>query len=197
MGPMGRRRAGRRRLTLAVTVALVLSACTAEPPAEPEPSTSRVALEVSTVAGAGEIDDETRVEMESAVGDVLSEYVVQGFLGDHPRQDFVQAFAAFTPGAAEDAAGDIRQLTAARFEDATAVRATHLEAGLSYVTGRGGPFAATAAIDFRFAATVDGEERPLTLRGRLMLVRERGAWVVCGYDVTTDDATTLPSEASS
>ena len=30
------------------------------------------------------------------MGDVLSHYVVEGFLGDYPRENFVGAFDAFT-----------------------------------------------------------------------------------------------------
>jgi len=41
-------------------------------------------------------------------------------------------------------------------------------------------------VRFEFEATMDGVQRPLGMRGRLMLVNEDDAWSVFGYDVRTD-----------
>jgi hypothetical protein len=200
MGPMAGTRSGPPRAagTAALVAAvLALGGCPAEPPDEPPATEEPVALRVTTVHGAGSIDADTRADLESAVGDVLSAYVVQGFLGDYPRDDFVRSFDSFTSGAARDAARDIDQLTAARFQDAEAVRATRLDARLSFLVERDDVVGATAAVRFGFEATVGGEALPLRLRGRLMLVEDEGTWSVFGYDVTTHDARPVEGEVSS
>ena len=43
---------------------------------------------------------------------------------------------------------------------------------------------------------MDGEERPLSLRGRLMLVDEEDVWSVFGYDVDTDTGETVEAEVT-
>ncbi len=103
------------------------------PPDPTSPPQPQPALAVETVSGAGDLAQETRTELETEVGGVLSDYVVEAFLGDFPREEFVQAFGSFTSGAARSAAGDIEQLTAARVQDATAVTATRLDARLSFL----------------------------------------------------------------
>ena len=70
---------------------------------------------MKTVYGAGELDESTRTELETEVGDVLSRYVVRAFLGDYPRENFVPAFDSFTGGRHASAAEDIDVLTGARF----------------------------------------------------------------------------------
>lgn len=181
-----------------VAAVLALGGCTVEPPDDPPDATEEpVALRVTKAGGAGSIDADTRAEMESEVGDVLSAYVVQGFLGDYPREDFVRAFDSFTGGAARNAARDIDQLTAARFQDAEAVRATRLDARLSFLVDGDDVIGATAAVRFGFEVTEAGEARPLTLRGRLMLVEDEGTWSVFGYDVTTDGGGAFEGEVSS
>ncbi len=55
---------------------------------------------------------------------------------------------------------------------------------------------ATASVRFAFEATVNGEERTMSLRGRLMLVEDDGAWSVFGYDVATDTGDTVDAEVS-
>jgi hypothetical protein len=81
-----------------VTVLLVgFAACSGDessPPGPDEPATD-VALQVVSVKARG-IDEETRTRLESEVGDVLASYVVEGFLGDHPRGDFVRALSDFS-----------------------------------------------------------------------------------------------------
>ena len=43
----------------------------------------------------------------------------------------------------------------------------------------------------------DGSTRPLSLRGRFLLERADGDWVVYGYDVALDDGSAVASEVTS
>ena len=65
------------------------------------------------------------------MGAVLSTYVVEAFLGDYPRDDFVDVLDLFTSGGASDAAEDIENITGAGFKNADEVVATRLEASIS------------------------------------------------------------------
>ncbi len=201
MGLMAGTGGGARRATGAAVllVSLALAGCTPESPggeAAP-PTPESVALRVRTVHSVEPLNPDARAEAESAVGDVLSEYVVRAFLGDYPREDFVSSFESFTGNLARDAARDLDQLTANRVgRRAEAVRATRLDADLSFLVQGADIIGATASVRFAFEATVDGEERPLSLRGRLMLVEDDGAWSVFGYDVLTDTGETVEAEVS-
>jgi hypothetical protein len=190
MDRMARTGGGARGALASLALLLCLSAagCTAEDPDEPPSSSApeSAALRVRTVHVAGSLTPEAQAEAESAVGDVLSGYVVRAFLGDYPREDFVGSFESFTGDLARDAARDIDQLTANSLGEAESVRATRLAADLSFVAEDSDVVGATASVRFAFEATVDGEARPLSLRGRLMLVEDDGAWSVFGYDVRTD-----------
>jgi hypothetical protein len=189
MGRMAQTGSGARGAlaSLALLVCLAGTACTTDQPAEPSPSASEsAALRVRTVHIAGELDPAAQAEAESAVGDVLSSYVVRAFLGDYPREDFVGSFESFTGSLARDGVRDLDALTANRLGSAEAVRATRLDADLSFVVNGSDTFGATAAVRFEFEATVDGEEQPLGLHGRLMLIEEDGIWSIYGYDVRPD-----------
>ncbi|WP_133241262.1 hypothetical protein [Nocardioides gansuensis] len=188
----------RRRVTHGAAgvalVAGVLAGCSPdEVPGEQQTPTPRsVALRVESVSGADHLDEEDRTALETEIGDVLSHYVVRGFLGDFPRREFVASFESFTSGAARHAARDIEQLTAARVQDATAVRATRLDADLSFLVDGQDVIGATAAVRFAFEATMeDGKPRPLSLRGRFLLEEGAGEWSIFGYDVALDDGATL------
>lgn len=196
------KRMGHRRdlAALAATVTVLAAAgCSGGPPDEPDPTQAQpVALRVETVTGADRLDEDTRTEVEGAVGEVLSAYVVQAFLGDFPREEFVRSFESFTSEAARDAAGDIDRLTAAGVPDATAMRATELDAGLSFLTTGRTVHGATAKVHFTFEATTeDGSTQPLTLDGRFLLVAEPDGWSVFGYDVRFDSGDGVPVEAES
>jgi hypothetical protein len=170
--------------SLLLLVCLTTASCTTDHPAEPSPSTSEAAaLRVRTVHIAGSLDADAQAEAESAVGDVLSGYVVRAFLGDYPREDFVGSFESFTGSLARDGVRDLDALTANRLGSAESVRATRLDADLSFVVDGSDAFGATAAVRFEFEAIVDGEAQPLGLRGRLMLINEDDVWSVYGYDV--------------
>jgi len=189
MGLMAGTGGGARRTTGAAVllVSVALGGCTSEPsgPPEAQPSSESAALRVRTVHGDSNLTPDALADAEGAVGDVLSGYVVRAFLGDYPREDFARSFESFTGSLARNATRDIDQLTANRFGDAKAIRATRLDADLSFLVEGSDVIGATASERFAFEATVDGEERPLSLRGRLMLVEDDGAWSVFGYDVVT------------
>jgi hypothetical protein len=175
---------------------MLLAACTGTTSEPPGPDSAHTtALRVTTVHGDG-LDEAARARLESEVSDVLARYVRSGFLGDYPRGGFVQSFADFTSGAAERAVGDIDVLTAARFGDATAVRATDLGVALSFFVAHGDAVGATAWIDFAFDVDEGGTTSTAALDGRLVLDRRGDRWSVFGYDVRRDDSDALPTEAS-
>jgi hypothetical protein len=179
-------------------LALLAAGCSATPPDDPEQSPESAALRVETVSGTDGLDEQTVTALEGEVGDVLSGYVVEAFLGKHPREEFVSAFDAFTSRAARAAAADFEVLSAARVPDATAVRATELDARLSFLTRDGEVHGGTAAVHFAFEATLgDGTTQPLTLDGRFLLDADRGTWSVFGYDVRLDDGSGVDAEATS
>ena len=198
-----RRRAARAaRAGVAGTVLAVsalAAACSTGSPTEEDRTQApeSAALRVVTVSGADRLDEQTRTEIEGEVGDVLSDYVFEAFLGEFPRQKFVQAFGSFTSYAARDAAADIGTLTAESVRDATAVRATELDARLSFLTRGGTVHAGSAAVHFAFEATMqDGSTRPLVLDGRFLLDGESGTWAIFGYDVTFDNGKGVAAETS-
>ena len=200
MGLMAGTGGGARRATGAAVllVSVALGGCTAEQPDRPisQSSAESVALRVRTLHGDTNLTPDARAEAEGAVGDVLSDYVVRAFLGDYPREDFARAFESFTGNLVRDASRDLDQLTANRFREAEAVRATRLGADLSFVVQDSDIIGATASVRFAFEATVNGEERTMSLRGRLMLVEDDGAWSVFGYDLATDTGDTVDAEVS-
>jgi len=187
----GRRavRACLRALPAVLLLASTLSACGGDSPPQEEPRKQNAALEVELASGVAGLDSDSRSRVQNAVGDVLSEYVVDGFLGDYPREDFVQSFDRFTSGAARGAARDIDLLTAARFSDSDGVRARRLLARISCLTVDGEVVGATAHVSFTFEAT-DGPAAPtpISLRGRFLMDQEDGKWSVFGYDLVRDDA---------
>ena len=202
-----RRRPGRgransaRRLGPIVGVLLVvvpsLGACTGVDDPAPPGAAAPVALEIVTVTGADQLPRAARADVEEAIGEVLSQYVVDGFLGTYPRGDFVRAYESFTPGLVPRAARDLDLLTATRYGDAASVVATGLRARLSLLVHRREAVGASAAVRFDFDATLtDGSTRPFSLRGRLLLQHRRGAWSLFGYDVRRDGEAVARGEAS-
>jgi hypothetical protein len=203
MGQPRRRTIGavlRSAAAAVLVVAAVLAGCSAGgPPDEPHPpDRESAALRVQTVHGAERLDEGTLTELEGEVGDVLSGYVVEAFLGTFPRERFVQSFKSFTSGAARSAARHIDRLTAAGVRDVTEVRATELEARLSFLTQGGTVHAGTAKVHFAFEATMeDGTKRPLVLDGRFLLDADTDTWSIFGYDVAFDDGSGVKVEARS
>lgn len=192
-GTHGSRARGRTALCALAVAALVLASCTQEGAPAPAPEDDdEVALRVTTVDGDRQLSDADRAGVEAAVGKILSRYLVGGFLGDYPRERFVQSFDEFTPGAAALAARDIDVLTNARVGDATRVTPRRLDARLSLLVRDGDVLGATAYVDVDLEATMpDGETRDVTLDGRLMLQEQRGRWSVFGFDLDSDDGAPL------
>jgi len=197
MGSMTRRgcrRGGRRPPVPPASVAflagllLVSSGCTGGKPDGPPPTDEQVPLQVTIATCAGSPTTEQRSAIETGIGDVLSSYVVAGFLGDYPREDFVPSLEAFTARAATSAAADIDLLTAARFASAEGVHATRLTARISCLVDGDDIVGASAKVAFRFEADRGGTTQPFELDGRFLLGQEGGTWSIFGYDVVRDDA---------
>jgi hypothetical protein len=128
---------------------------------------------------------------------VLASYVVEGFLGDHPRGDFVRALSDFSTGLADDGGRDLNVLTVAGLSNVTAVRATRLKVNLAFYNPGGDTVGASAFLDLAFDITFeDGTTREATRTGRLSLGRTDGDWQVIGYHVCCADDRVLQAEAS-
>ena len=182
-----------------VTVLLVgFAACSGDESSPPGPDVpaADVALQVVSVKARG-IDEETRTRLESEVGDVLASYVVEGFLGDHPRQDFVRALSDFSNDLADEGGRDLNVLTLAGLSDVTAVRANRLKVNLAFYNPGGDTVGASAFLDLAFDVTFkDGTTREATRSGRLSLGRTDGDWQVIGYHVCCADEPVLQAEES-
>jgi hypothetical protein len=182
-----------------VTVLLVgFAACSGDdssPPGPDEPAD--VALQVVSVKTRG-IDEETRTRLESEVGDVLASYVVEGFLGDHPRDDFVRALSDFSTGLADDGGRDLTTLTLAETPAIAAVRATRLKANLAFFNPGGDVVGASAFVDLDFDLTFeDGTTRQVTRTGRFSLGLSDGVWQVTGYKICCSDPAAVQAETTS
>ena len=180
-----------------VALMALLTGCTADPePDDPpdDPADRSAALRLTTVTPE-DLPEDDRAAMEDEIGELLSAYVVAAFLGDYPRSGFVQSFDQFTGRAAELATADLGVLTAAGNDDLATVRATRLDARLSFLTTDSEVLGATAHVQFAFdAATTSGAAQRLELTGRLMLERSRGTWSVFGYDVASDDGVAVTED---
>ena len=193
-------RMARRVLAGALVTALLVgfAACSGDessPPGPDEPAD--VALQVVSVKARG-IDEETRTRLESEVGDVLASYVVEGFLGDHPRDDFVRALSDFSTGLADDGGRDLTTLTLAETPAIAAVQATRLKANLAFFNPGGDVVGASAFVDLDFDLTLeDGTTRQVTRTGRFSLGRSAGVWQVTGYKICCSDPAAVQAETTS
>ena len=195
MGPMARRVLAGALVTVLLVGFAACSGDDSSPPGPDEPAD--VALQVVSVKTGG-IDEETRTRLESEVGDVLASYVVEGFLGDHPRKDFVRALSDFSTGLADDGGRDLTTLTLAETPAIAAVRATRLKANLAFFNPGGDVVGASAFVDLDFDLTLeDGTTRQVTRTGRFSLGRSDGVWQVTGYKICCSDAAAVQAETTS
>ncbi len=197
MGPLRRLAAPAAAATVAATVAVAGCSAGSPPDRTEQSNQAPVALRLETVSGAERLDEAARTEVEGEVGQVLSSYVIEAFLGEFPRRQFVASFESFTGGVARDAAAEIDVLTATSASDATAMRATDLDARLSFLTLDGTVHGGTAKVRFTFEATMeDGSVRPLALDGRFLLDHEGDDWAIFGYDLKLDDGVPVDVETT-
>ena len=195
MGPMARRVLAGALVTVLLVGFAACSGDDSSPPGPDEPAD--VALQVVSVKTGG-IDEETRTRLESEVGDVLARYVVEGFLGDHPRDDFVRALSDFSTGLADDGGRDLTTLTLAETPAIAAVRATRLKANLAFFNPGGDVVGASAFVDLDFDLTFeDGTTRQVTRTGRFSLGLSDGVWQVTGYKICCSDPAAVQAETTS
>lgn len=194
MGAMAVHPARHRLASLVLTAGLALSGagCTGPPRETTPPGDEPVPLEVEVVSGAEDLSQDQVAAVQDEVGDVLSQYVVDGFLGDYPRTDFVASFESFTGAAARKAVQSIDVLTANTFRDAEEVRAQLLTVRISCLVHRGELIGATAHVRFDFVADLGEQPEPFSLRGQFFVERQGRSWTIFGYDVarTTEERPT-------
>jgi hypothetical protein len=183
-------------LVLVLLVPLAATACqsASEPSASPE-RLSRNDAQASLASHAlptttkihrvhGRLPDARRKAVRRQVARVVDRWWDAAFLGGtYPRSSFPSAFPGFTDGAEERAKADKALLTnQTRGPHVDSVTARHKSVALDILaTGRRAR-TVTAAIVLRFESTGD-TSGTTTVRGRLFLTHERGAWRVFGYDV--------------
>lgn len=164
---------------------------TAVPSATVEARPAPLNVRVTRVAGRMRPND--RAVLADKVGSVLATYFDDAFLGgEYPRDDFDDAFATFSAGAAEQAKRDRDLLTNSTFGPTTdSVVARRQSAYLSVLAPAEVAAGVTARVALRFS--VDRGEKPakeITVKGRLMLTRtDDGGWKIFGYDLSQSAST--------
>lgn len=193
-----RRRRGRRTALGAAVVALVLSAlagCTDGDPAKDEPASTpeptAQAPAVTTRASVGEVAGRLpRPARRSAVREVVE--VVDGWIdaahvgGEWPRAIGDEAYAGFTPAAAEAAQADAELTSAARFsEQVESVTVDRRRVRVDLVGARGRAVGATARVVLTYATSGE-EDVTVRVRGRLLLTPAKQGWKIFGHDLTQE-----------
>jgi hypothetical protein len=145
---------------------------------------------VEPVVRAGEVvgrlkkADRTRIV--DAVSGVAVRYLDAAFLaGDYPREGgFQPALAAFRPGTARTARGDLGLLTnagiAPRVDEVTAAR---LGVTVDVLAVRERASAATAHVKLVFN-TAGAVAKRIQVQGRLMMTKTDGRWQVFAYHLS-------------
>jgi hypothetical protein len=140
---------------------------------------------------AGRLPAAGRRQLAAAVGQTISTYLDQAFLGGaYPRSDFDGSFGAFTTGAAASARRDEALLTNRPLGPTTdRVRAARRTAYLSVLAPGSKVAGVSAALDVLL--DVHRGRRAghrLHLRGHLLLTRRaNGSWAIFGYDLNRSD----------
>ena len=183
-------------LVLVLLVPLSATACRsgAEPSASPErlsrgdarPGLASPPLATRTRIHRvyGRLPDARRKVVRHQVGAVVDRWWDAAYLGGtYPRSSFPSAFPGFTAAAEERARADKALLTnqtgGPRIDSVTA---KHRTVAIDILATGKRARSVTAHFVLRFETS--GEKTGTTIvRGRLFLVRKRGAWRVFGYDV--------------
>ena len=193
----GRAHRARRLVGLALVLLVPLtSACqsSAEPSAAPE-RLSRSDAQATLASNPaptkvgihrvhGRLPDARRKAVRRQVGAVVDRWWDAAFLGGaYPRSSFPDAFPGFTSGAEVRARSDKALLTnQTRGPHVDSVSATRKAVSLDILATGKQARTVTAHFVLRFDSTGD-QAGTTTVRGRLFLVRKRGAWRIFGYDV--------------
>ena len=190
---MPRRRAG---LVLALVLALTGTACTSSssPSAAPERlsrNDARATLASHPVETRtkihrvhGRLPDQRRKAVRRQVGVVVDSWWDAAFLGGtYPRSSFPSAFPGFTDGAERRARSDKALLTnRTRGPHLDSVSATRRSVSIDILATGKRARTVTAHFVLKFDSSGD-KAGSTTVRGRLFLTHERGAWRIFGYDV--------------
>lgn len=183
-------------LVLVLLVPLSATACTSasDPSASPErlsrndaqASLASHPLPITTKIHRvyGRLPDKRRKVVRVQVGKVVDRWWDAAYLGGgYPRSSFPSAFPGFTDGAERRARGDKALLTnQTRGPHVDSVAATHKSVSLDILATGKQARTVTAHVVLRFESAGD-KAGTTTIRGRLFLTHERGAWRVFGYDV--------------
>ncbi len=183
-------------LVLVLLVALSATACTSssDPSASPErlsrndaqASLASHPMPITTTIHRvyGRLPDKRRKVVRVQVGKVVDRWWDAAFLGGaYPRSSFPSAFPGFTGAAEKRARGDKALLTnQTRGPHVDSVTARHKSVSLDILATGKQARTVTAHVVLRFESAGD-KAGTTTVRGRLFLTHERGAWRVFGYDV--------------
>ncbi|MFT4286651.1 hypothetical protein [Nocardioides sp.] len=143
-----------------------------------------------TTVGAltGDLDQAGQDQVSEEVGTVVDGWLDGAYLGDFPRTDFTDAFASFTPGAAERAQQQLDLMTNASLTAEATVEAVSRSVSLDILAVKDKAVGVTASVDLVLAA---GEE----ISGTLDLTPTNGGWQVFGFEITRTPTTgSTPTE---
>jgi hypothetical protein len=153
------------------------------------PAGARPRAQVTTSAEVkkvvGKLKSGGRGRLVEAVTPVIDRWWEAAYLGGtYPRSSFPSAFPGFTKGAETRARSDkalLTNQTGGRRIDS--VEARHRSVSLDILATGKQARSVTAHVVLRFDTAGD-KTGTTVVRGRLFLVRKRGAWRIFGYDVS-------------
>ena len=188
-----------RLAALVLVLVLPLSATACSSGSDPEAAPERLSRGDSQVALAshpvltktrihrvyGRLPDARRKAVRRQVGQVVDRWWEAAYLGGtYPRSGFPSAFPGFTRGAERRARTDKALLTnQTGGHRIDAVEARHRSVSLDILATRKQARSVTAHVLLRFDTRGD-KTGTTVVRGRLFLVRKRGAWRIFGYDIS-------------
>jgi hypothetical protein len=143
-----------------------------------------VPLYTAVVSVAGDMQDPVKEQVRVEAGKAIDSYFTNAFLAGPAGQ--AQAFAAFTPAAAAQAAAMTEVMTSGSLAPSlTGVRAATFQAGLSLWAHDGAPQGATAQIELSVEAkhSTDGLI-DFVVTGTLDLLPTPEGWKIFGFNLT-------------